>query len=76
MSKTFKSVTDLDPTFKEISTPSITKMVNPELSDIVDVAFFSKDVKEYVKRRNALYGHINRFYLVVWGQCSKLMRET
>ena len=42
----------------------------------INVAVFTKDVKDYAKRRNVLKENVQKLYLVVWEQCSKQTRTT
>ena len=72
---TFMSATDLDPIFKRVATPTITKPVKSEDDkNVVKMAIFNKDVKEYINRQNTLHDNIRNLYSVTWGQYSKPIR--
>ena len=76
VSKIFKSTSDLDPIFSRFITPEVIKPVKPEDDkDAMKVAIFNEDVKEFVKKWNALKDNIKNHYLVALGKTSKTMRE-
>ena len=70
------SATDLNPIFKRFTTPTLTKLVKLEDDkDVIKMAIFNEDVKEFVKIQNNLNDNIRKLYSVTWRQCRKLMRS-
>jgi hypothetical protein len=83
-----KDINALTPLFTELKTPAVPRPKEPETEVLVDskgnesegISRFSETVyqeqiKQWIKDTNSLTATTQSLYNIVWGQCSKLMRN-
>jgi hypothetical protein len=83
-----KEITSLNKLFTQLKTPEVVKPKDPPLSKVknedgtftnkvsrFDETVYNEEVKQWIKDNKNLRSTLTALYNIVWGQCSRLMKN-
>ena len=75
-SATYKNGDYIGRAITELAIPNLEQPQDPgQEADAVDRRIFDEEIKFFVQQRNLLKQNVKKAYALVWGQCTKAIRE-